>query len=104
MAEHGKDFENVTDKNLLECRRISLQCEKLEFQNEVERKKYTHNDLLREQGIAIGTATRSELMQLKADAPTWSGLSAPDIEARVDAILEKICANLHDSMSTLYGR
>lgn len=103
MEEHGSDYENVNDKNALECRRIALQCEKLEFQNEVERGNYTHNDLIREQGIRIGTATRAALQRLRVDAPTWSGLSASEIESRVSQLIEGICKDLYDSTSKLYA-
>lgn len=102
MEENAESLEE-NDKEALECRRILAQCEKLEYQNEVERRKYTHNDILREQGIRIGHATRTALLRLKSDAPTWEGLPADEIERRVEAQIESICADLHESIGKLYG-
>ena len=103
LQEHAEDAAGkLPPKEELECRRLVAQCEKLEFQNEVEKGLYTHNDSLREQGRQIGSATRSELMRFKADCPTWEGLTAVEIERRVDALIDSICRNLNNAMGKVY--
>lgn len=52
--------------------------------------------------IRIGHGVRSSLQRLRADGPTWAGLEAHQIEKRVDALLDQVCADLHDAMSRLY--
>lgn len=104
LAENLDSLNNNESKEALECRRLLAQCEKLEFQNEVERGKYTHNDSIREQGARIGAATRSELLRFKADVPTWEGLSAAEMERRVDRLIDSICKNLSDQLSKVYRR
>jgi hypothetical protein len=103
LQKHSEDVDGTSSqKEELECRRLVAQCEKLEFQNEVEKGLYTHNDKLREQGRRIGGATRSELMRFKADCPTWEGLTAVEIERRVDALIDLICRNLNSATERVY--
>jgi hypothetical protein len=52
--------------------------------------------------LRIGAAVRAALQMIRTDAPTWEGLPAHEIEKRADVCIEKICADLHDSTSTLY--
>ena len=95
--------EESGSKEALECRRLLAQCEKIEFQNEVEKGSYTHNDLLTQQGRRIGAATRSELLRFKSDVPTWEGLAAAEMERRVSALIDSICRTLNDAMSKVYA-
>lgn len=92
----------VVNKAQLECRRLLAQCEKIEHGNEVERGLYTHNDAIKADMLRIGSATRAALQTLKADAPTWEGLAAAEIERRVSERIDSICADLHDATSDLY--
>ena len=105
LAEHLSEMtdEESGSKEALECRRLLAQCEKIEFQNEVEKGAYTHNDLLTQQGRRIGAATRSELLRFKSDVPTWEGLSAAEMERRVSALIDSICRTLNDAMSKVYS-
>ena len=102
--EENRDALGGDEKSSLECRRLLAQCEKLEFQNEVERGTFTHNDLLREQGMRIGATTRSELLRFKADVPTWEGLPAAEMERRVSTMNDSICKSLNDALSKIYAK
>jgi len=103
LAEHAEDVDGtMSHKEELECRRLVAQCEKLEFQNEVERGTYTHNDIIAEQGRRIGSATRSELLRFKADVPTWEGLKAAEMERRVSVLIDSICKTLNSALSKAY--
>ncbi len=90
------------EKRELERRKLQLQCERLEFQNNVERGRYTANDILREHGTRVGHAARTALMRLKADAPTWAGMQADEIETRVTKLIDGICRDLSNANSKLY--
>lgn len=103
IIEHAEDVDGtMSDKEELECRRLVAQCEKLEFQNEVERGQYTHNEILLQQGRRIGSATRSELLRFKSDVPTWEGLPAAEMERRVSALIDNICRTLNNALSKVY--
>ncbi len=102
MAKNADALDD-DDKEALECRRILAQCEKIEFQNLVERGRFTANDVIRDHGLRVGHATRTSLLRLKADAPTWEGLPAAEIEGRVSNLIELICGDLHDALGKLYG-
>jgi hypothetical protein len=88
-------------KEALECERLVIQIKRLNWAHDVERGQYTPNDELKRQGFAIASATRSELLRIKSDAPSWAGLSAPEIEVKAIALVDSIIKNLHDSLSKI---
>jgi hypothetical protein len=103
LAENAEAVDGSgSRKEELECRRLLAQCEKLEFQNEVERGLYTHNDVIADQGRRIGAATRAELLRFKADVPTWEGLKASEMERRVSVLIDSICKTLNNALSKAY--
>lgn len=91
--------KTITDAKLA---KLLVDIEGAKFRLDVARGNYTHNDLIREQGARIGHATRSELQRIKADAPTWEGLPAAEIERRISKLINSICANLGDALSKVY--
>lgn len=96
------EIEGLESKETLERRRLYEQVKTIRRNREILEGKYTPNDQIRSDMLKIGAATRGELLRLKADSPTWSGLSEVEIERRVDAMIETICRNLSDATSKLY--
>ena len=92
--------KNLTDAKLA---KLNVDIEAAKFRLAVARGEYTHNDAVRDQGQRIGAATRAELMRFKADAPTWEGLNAAEIERRVTSLIDTICRNLGSSLSKVYA-
>lgn len=88
-------------KEALECRRLIAQCEKLEYQNEVERGNYTHNDIVHSHGLQLGALVDSETMRFVADAPTFAGLPPDEIERRVKALREKMRAEFRRAIEKI---
>ncbi len=101
--ETGGLVENIASKQQLELRKLRLQCERYEEDLLVARRLNTPNAQIRADMLRIGTAVKAALLILRADAPTWEGLTATEIEARVTEAIDKICANLHDQTSSIYG-
>lgn len=89
--------ENPEGKETLECRRLLAQCEKLEFQNSVERGQYIHLEEIERQARVVAATTRNEFLRIKADAPTWAGLDPAEIDRRVSRLIDAACHALHDT-------
>lgn len=102
LAANPADEEGES-KEALECRKLKLQCERLEHDLAVTRGEYTHNDKIREDNLRIGAATRAALQTLKGDVPTWEGLSAAEMQIRIEERVDRICVDLHDAHSRLYA-
>jgi len=103
LEENLDSLDDSDSKEALECRRLLAQCEKLEFQNEVEKGNYTHNSVVADQAIRAASATKSELMRFTAEVPTWEGLSAADLEKKTKALVDSVCRNLNNHLSPLYS-
>lgn len=52
--------------------------------------------------VRIGNAIRSELMRIGEDIPNWEGLKAAEMKKRWDALMERLCRDLHDQMCEAY--
>jgi hypothetical protein len=76
-----------------------LECKRLAHALAVEQGKFTANDQVYNDFTKAAAATRAELLRLKADAPTWSGLPEAEIERRLDAFINEACAHLSDLSS-----
>lgn len=83
-------LEGSDDKAALECRRLIAQCERLEFQNEIEKGKYTPNHKIESDGMALGVLVNTECMRFVVDAPTWAGLPPEEISKRAKEIHRKV--------------
>lgn len=103
LEEHGDELKEAADKDALECRRLLAQCKGLERKNDVEAGLYIPIDTVRADLLRIGSATRAAFSRVRAEAPTWEGLTAAQIEQRAIALEDSVCADLHDATSKLYA-
>ena len=86
----------------VKLQKLQKEVERLQIRIDVEKKKLIPLDDARSQMTRIASAMRSELLRFAGDVPNWQGLSASEMQLRVDAQVRSMCENLHDQFSELY--
>lgn len=98
-----RNFEPATSLNSARIRKTNLECEKLHFQLEVERGKYTSNDKIRDDLIKIGSATKASLLRLENELPPiLEGLTAEDMQIKIKEAVDSILGDLSKMVKKHY--
>lgn len=84
------------EKLVWEAKRVRLKYER-------EKRLVVPIDEVTRDHTRIANAIRARFNQLYADAPTWAGLEAYEIEQRVKTFGQETCQQFHDESSKLYA-
>jgi hypothetical protein len=93
--------DDLEEKEILERRKLREQVLTVRRNREILEGKYTANDTIRAECVKAVAVIRGELARLKVDAPAWEGMPAPEIESRIGALIDSICANLRETFGNM---
>lgn len=83
----GNDELEPADLKSAKLAKIKAETERIKFRLKVDRGDYTENAEVVRMFTLLGSETRSELMLLLSEAPTWAGLSAAELQDKARAFV-----------------
>lgn len=85
--ELRNDELEPADLKAAKLAKIKAETERIKFKLKVDRGDFTANAEVVRMFTLLGSETRSELMLLISEAPTWAGLSAAELQDKAKAFV-----------------
>jgi len=94
----GGKVASLSDAKL---EKLRLECHRLKIKIDEDLKRLLPVDALRREHVRIMNAMRSDFLRFVGDIPNWSGMPPAEIKKRLDAKMEQLFSDLHNSFAEI---